>query len=263
MSDAARPGSGEEADRGLGKKVFFLYPSAMVKNAVIQELMQQEYEVYTVKDPAAMLRGLKRYPDSVVFVNINEGLDAARWEEWIRSVRESAKTAQACIGVLSNTDDALLRGTYLTGIGVQCGFTVLKSDAAAALRQILENLRKVEAKGRRRYLRAGRGIGASINLPIDNVFINGQIRDISAVGFSCVLDQNPNLARNVLIQNIQLKILGRILKVEGIVYGSRDEEDGSRCYVLLFTQRVDSDTRSRIRGGIQQYLQSSMDRELK
>ncbi|MDR2747843.1 MAG: PilZ domain-containing protein [Treponema sp.] len=253
--------SGGTADI-LGKKVFFLYPSAMIKNTIIQELIQQEYEVYVTKNHEALLRYLKRDGTPVVFVNINEGPEKARWEEWVRSILGSGGAAKTSIGILTNTNDEALRGKYVTEIGVQCGFTVVKSDVTTALRQILESLRAVEAKGRRKYLRAGKEIGASINLPVNSTFVNGQVKDISAVGFSCILDQNPSLAKNALLQNIQLKLQGRILKVEGIVYGSRDEEEG-RCYVFLFTQRVDSDTRARIRDSIQQHLQAKMDEELK
>jgi hypothetical protein len=251
------------ADNIQGKKIFFLYPSAVIQNTIIKELIQQEYEVYAVKNHTALLQYLKRDPGVVVFINISEGPGKAQWEEWVRSVLGPRGSSPVRIGILTNANDEDLRDKYITDIGVQCGFTVIKSDVAAALQQIQESLRVEEAKGRRKYLRAGKEIGASINLPFDNGFINGQVRDISTVGLSCVLDQNPSLAKNTLFQNIQLKIQGRILKVEGIIYGSRDEEDGSHCYVVLFTQRVDSDTRARIREGIQQYLQARMEEELK
>ncbi|MDR3248102.1 MAG: PilZ domain-containing protein [Treponema sp.] len=247
----------------LGKKIFFLFPSAVIQNTIIPELVQQEFEIYISKDSSAMLRGLKRYPDSVVFVNINDGMDTARWEGWIRSVLGSPETKAVSIGILTGTNDEELRKKYSAEIAVQCGFTVIKSDVTAAIRQILESLRVVEAKGRRKYLRALLSNGATINLPFNNTFVNGVIRDISTVGFSCVLDQDPGLAKNVLFQDIQIKLQSQILKVEGIVLGSRQEEDGKYCYVILFTQRVDPDTRARIRRYIHQYYQAKMDDELK
>ena len=51
----------------LGKKIFFLHPSAFVQNEVISELVQLEYEVYVVKDEIALLRALRKYPHSIVF----------------------------------------------------------------------------------------------------------------------------------------------------------------------------------------------------
>jgi hypothetical protein len=261
MNDTEEPGGPRAADI-LGKKVFFLYPSAMIQNTIIQELIQQEFEVYTVRDYGIMLRGLKKYPDSVVFVNINEGMELPAWENWVRSVIAAPDITGACVGILTSTNDEELRGKYLTEIRVQCGFTVVKSDVERATRQILEALRAVNAKGRRKYLRASLTGGATINIPFKDAFINGFIRDISTVGFSCVLEPDPNLAKNALFQGIQIKLQSQLFNVEGIVFGSREEADGVSCYVLLFTQRVASETRARIRRSIQQYLQTLMDKEL-
>jgi hypothetical protein len=257
-----------DIDNVLGKKVFFLYPSAVIQNTIIQELIQQEFEIYITKDPAALQRGLKKYPASVVFINIDEGMAAHewaahQWENWVRSVVGAPETLGVSIGILAGTTDENLRKKYIDGIGISCGFTVIKSDVTPAIRQILESIRVADAKGRRKYLRAVLENGGTINLPFNNTFVKGIIKDISAVGFSCVLDQNPVIAKNILFQDIQIKLQSQILKVEGIVLGSRQEENGSRCYVVLFTQRVDPDTRAKIRSYIQQYFQSKMDEELK
>jgi hypothetical protein len=250
------------SDDPLGKKIFFLCPSAVIQNTIVQELIQQEFEIYVVKDPSVMLRGLKKYPGSVVFVNLNEGMDIPKWEGWVRSVLGSQE-AGASIGILTGTGDEELQKKYVTEIKVQCGFTVIKSDVNPAIRQIMESLRLVNAKGRRKYLRAILETGATINLPVNGTFVNGVIKDISTVGFSCVLDQNPVLNKNTLFQDIQVKLQSQLLKVEGIVFGSRQDENGNSCYVILFTQRVDPDTRARIRRYIQQCYQAKMDEELK
>jgi hypothetical protein len=262
MGDAREAGGNVPADTTLGKKVFFLCPSAVIQNTIIKELIQQEFEVYTVKDPGAMRRGLARYPHSVVFVNINEGLGFAEWEQWVRSVQGAPETAETSIGVLTSTNDEELRDKYLTQIGVRGGFTVIKSDMDRALRQILEILRVTGAKGRRKYLRAFLKDGAAVSLPLNNAFIKGSVKDISSVGFSCVLDQNPSLTKNALFQDIQIKFQNQLLNVEGIVMGSREEDADGRCHVVLFTQRVHADTRARIRRSIQQYLQVTLDKEL-
>jgi hypothetical protein len=262
MGDMTESGGTVPADNILGKKVFFLCPSAVIQNTIIQELIQQEFEIYTVKDPGAMLRGLGRYPHAVIFVNLNEGLEFAGWEEWVRSVLAAPAAAGISVGILTSTNDEELRNKYLTQIGVQGGFTVITSDVDKALRQILEILRVTGAKGRRKYLRALLKDGTTISLPFKDAFIKGFVRDLSSVGFSCVLDQNPSLTKNALFQGIQIKFQNQLLNVEGIVIGSREEADGGRCYVILFTQRVNPDTRARIRRSIQQHLQTNLDKEL-
>jgi hypothetical protein len=125
-------------------------------------------------------------------------------------------------------------------------------------------LQNAEAKGRRKFIRAAPGYDSNttINIPMHGAFVNGEIRDISVVGISCTLEGSPEIAKNVLIKDIQIKLQTSLLKVEGIVFGSR-MNDGERIYVILFTQRIDLDVRTRIRKYIQQNLQTKMDGELK
>jgi hypothetical protein len=55
-----------------GKKVFFVYPTPAVQSQVITELIQQEYEVYVCKDHIQLVRVLKEYPASLLFLNIDD-----------------------------------------------------------------------------------------------------------------------------------------------------------------------------------------------
>jgi hypothetical protein len=102
----------------------------------------------------------------------------------------------------------------------------------------------------------------TINLPLNGTYVNGTIKDISVVGLSCAFDEDPGLAKNTLFQNIQIKLQSALLKVEGIIFGSRT--DGlARIYVILFTKRTDPEVKVKIRKYIQQNLQAKMDGELK
>jgi hypothetical protein len=147
---------------------------------------------------------------------------------------------------------------------VACGYTVLKKDLSVPMRQILEILKTEEAKGRRKYLRAGieNSASATVNMPYNSVFLNGVIKDISTVGFSALFEEDPEMTKKSLFQNIQVKLQSTILKVEGIVFGSRMEEF-RKLYVILFTQRIDPSVRTRIRKYIQQIFQTQMDALLK
>ena len=42
----------ENNELDLGKKVFFLYPPSVVRDDLIKRLLEQEYEVYMLKDIA-------------------------------------------------------------------------------------------------------------------------------------------------------------------------------------------------------------------
>jgi hypothetical protein len=248
----------------LGKKVFFLHPSAVVRNDVAAELIQQEYEVYLVKDHVSLRRILKKYPDSIVFADIDEQMPEKDWEAWIRGVMNDPETSQVSIGILSVNDDEVLQRKYINSVKVQCGYTVLKSDLKSSINQILDALKTVDAKGRRKYLRATTEAETvtTINLPVNGTFVNGTIKDISVVGLSCAFTEDPALVKNTLFKDVQVKLQSMLLKVEGIVFGSR-MDGSSKIYVLLFTQRIDPDVRTKIRKYIQQNFQNKMDIELK
>jgi len=256
--------TGGASENITGRKIFFLYPTAVVQNRIISELVQQEYEAYLVKDKDAFKRVLKKYADSIVFVDINEGMPEKEWETWITGVMHSPETQAVSIGVVTANDDELIKRKYLIMVKVPCGYTVLKFDLDKAITHIIDVLQGANAKGRRKYLRAvtGREGNTTVNLPLNGMFVNGHIKDISVVGFSCVLDGNPDIAKNTLLKDIQVKLQTSLLKTEGIVIGSR--MDGKeKVYVFLFTQRVDPGVRTRIRKYIQHNLQTKMDAELR
>ncbi|MDR1307388.1 MAG: PilZ domain-containing protein [Treponema sp.] len=247
-----------------GKKIFFIHPSAFVQNNIITELIQQEYEVYAVKDEVKLQKLLRTYPDSIVFASIDEALPADKWEGWIRSVMEDEASKTVSIGILSNTNNEEARRFYLNTIKVSCGFTSVKMDKNRVVAVMADMLKMTGAKGRRKHLRADtRGeTGITINVPYDGGFINGGIRDISVVGLSCVFEQDPELEKNSLFPDIQIKLQSVLLKTEGIVFGFR--MDGSdKVYVFVFTPKTDPAVHVKIRSYIQKNLQSRIDAELK
>ena len=246
----------------LGKKIFFLYPSAVVQNRVTEELIQQEFEVYILKDHVKMRKILRKYPDSVVFVNLFDGMTEKEWEGWIKSVQAEEATSNAVIGIIGAGDDEALRRKYINEIKIRGGYIVIKSDLNLAMKQLFDILKTVDAKGRRKYIRAitENEANATVNFPRNGIFVNGNIKDISVVGLSCFFADDPNFPKNSLHPDIQIKLQSTIIKAEGIIFGSR-MDGNTKIYVVLFTQRIDPEARARIRRYIQSNLQSKMDAE--
>ncbi|MCL2007277.1 MAG: PilZ domain-containing protein [Treponema sp.] len=248
----------------LGKKVFFLHPSAVIQNRVIAELAQEEFEVYSIKDEVKLKDQLVKYPDSLVFACINEGLKSDGWEKWIRETMADQATANVGIGVITLSDNEADRQKYTEQLKVKCGYIVIKSNIAQFNRQMAIILNHCEAKGRRKFIRLSTegDTNTTVNIPMSGTFLNGHIRDISVVGFSCNFTEDPELAKNKLFPAVQLRLHSQLLNVEAIAYGSRAEDD-KKTYVMLFSQKVDSDERSKIRKFIHATLQARMDHELR
>jgi hypothetical protein len=249
----------------LGRKIFFLYPSAIMKNDVAGELIQQEYEVYIAKDHQTLRRALKRYSNSVVLVNIDDRMSESDWEVWVKDVMADPATSKVQIGILSANEDEVLQRKYINTVKVHCGYTIIKSDVRPAVKQLLDILKAVNAKGRRKYVRATSENEAltTLNLPHNGKYVKGIIKDISVVGLSCFFsEEDPELEKNSLCSDIQIKLQSMLLKAEGIVFGSR--MDGlQKIYVILFTQRIDPDIRTKIRKYVQANIQAKMDEEFK
>jgi hypothetical protein len=246
-----------------GKKIFFLYPSALIQNEIAAGLVQRELEVYIVKDHVRLRRILKRYPDSIVWVNIDNGMPEKEWDGWIRNILNDSATANIVFGILSSESNGVLGLKYTEVIKVKCGYVVVKKDTRSAIIQIFERLKAVDAWGRRKYIRVTSDNEAltTINLPYNNDFIKGVIKDISVAGLSCCFSEDPNIDKNSLISNIQIKLQSVLLKAEGIVFGSR--MDGlDKIYVIIFTQRTDPEVRVKIRKFVQASLQVRMDKEM-
>jgi hypothetical protein len=247
----------------LGKKIFFLYPSAIIQNEIASDLIQQEYEVYIVRDHTSLRRVLRTYPDAIVFVNIDDQLPEKDCEAWIRGLLNDPATASVGIGVLSSAENEALQRKYVNSVGIRGGYTVIKSDISKAIISLMEVLKAFDARGRRKYIRVTmENNQATINIPLNGQYINGVIKDISVAGFSCSFEQDPQFDAKTLCKDIQIRLQSMILKTEGIVFGSRI--DGLiTTYVFLFTQRIDPDVRTKIRKYIQALLQGRMNILLK
>ena len=248
----------------LGKKVFFLYPAALIQNQIAAELAQEEFEVYTVRDENKLKRVLHNYKDSIILVNINEGLKESAWEEWIKGLIANPETPDLLVSVISMGNDDTLKRKYTELLKGRGGFMVLKSDMAMMTKQLIDILNGMNAKGRRKYIRAitENETNTTVNLPINGTYVNGMIKDLSVVGFSCSFADDPNLTKNSLFGDLQLRLQSQLIKAEGIVFGSR-MEGTEKVYVILFTQRINPDVKTRIRKYIQSNLQSKMDIELR
>jgi hypothetical protein len=260
MSDENKT-QGAQSNNITGRKIFFLYPTTSIINHVIVELAQNEYEAYVAKNHERLTPVIKKNPDCVILINIDEKFSSQEWEKWMNGIIKSTPSIK--IGVFSSNNNEEFRENFIKNNSFTCCFMPLKLDMTKATDSILEMLNTLNVKGRRKYLRAttDNKTKTVINIPYSGDYIHGVIRDISVVGVSCVFDQDPDLSKNSLLKDIQIQLQSVLLKVESVVLGSR-VDGGERIYVLLFTQRIDPDVRTKIRKFIQQNLQRKMDTEI-
>ena len=144
--------------------------------------------------------------------------------------------------------------------GSRAGSLSSKLGSEESTKILLTTLKAAEAKGRRKFVRASceHDTISSLNVREGQLDVTGTLRDMSVVGFSCVLDPDPEFQKNTVLHDIQLRLRGTLVHTEAIVFGKREEE--RTTYVMLFTPRMEPLTRQKIRAYIQAALQFEIER---
>ncbi len=240
----------------MGRKVFFLYPHSVIQNDMINILINNEYEVYSISDHNRMLEISKIFPESILFINIDEKLDHEEWEKYIKSMLESQENISR-IGILTYNKDQQLAQKFLMEMMLPCGFILLSLSLEQSAITILKTLKVNEAKGRRKFLRASNfdSDNTKLNFKYNDLLYSGNITDISVVGMAIVLNEDIIIPLHTYIENIQLQLKGIICRVNGIVAAHRNNSNGS-C-VLMFSDIEELSTK-KIHNFIYSNLQNNM-----
>jgi uncharacterized protein YjaZ len=252
------------AIRDTGKKVFFLYPHSVIQEKLIDTIVDNEYEVYMVNDHNKLDNINRIYRESIVFINIDEGLPEPEWEKRIRSFSEDSENCHLDFGILTYNANQSLAEKYLMDMMVSCGFIRLKLGLNESIEIILKTLIANEVKGRRKYVRASpQAEDASFNYKDEyDVLITGQINDISSVGMAVTFNSKIKMQKNSLLKGIQIKLKGALIKVNGVVIGFREIEDSKIIHVLLFDSSATQEVKRKLRLYIHKLLQDDVNKVL-
>ena len=245
-----------------GNKVFFLYPHSVIQNEMIIELIRNEYEIYIISDHEKIIPILRKYKDSILFINIDTILQEDEWEKYIKEIMQNNEIEGTKIGILTYNNDKALAEKYLMEILVPCGFIKLSLGIAASTNIIIKVLDANEVKGRRKYVRANcmNMSMTSFNAKIGEKYYTGKIMNISSAGMSCAFDENVDIELKTFIPDIQLKLKGVICKISGVIGGIRRSENTT--YVILFDKKKSKETRFKISHFVFKCLQNAINAEL-
>ena len=242
-----------------GKKVFFLYPQSVIQDELISFLLRDEYEVYFLNDHLKASRVLKRFSNSICFINIDDGLKEAEWEQYIKDLRSDSEIKGLQIGILSYNNNPGLMQKYLMDIAVECGFVQLKLGIKQSTNIILKVLEANEAKGRRKFVRANceNDPRVILNFSYKDLIFEGEIIDISSVGLACEFKQTIPVDNKTVLQKIQLNLRGSLIQVDGLILSRRF--DNERILVIVFNPRPKEKELDKIHIFIHKTLQKTID----
>ncbi len=260
MSDVNQPSDrvakASETGHG-GRRVFFLYPPSVIEDSMIQFLITAQYEAAIIKDHRSLMPVIKKFPNSIIFCNLDAKMDENELEKLIRHVVETREQHGCEIGVLSYNQDPQLAEKYLIDIGVTAGYVTLKIGFEQSARIIIKTLEAAEARGRRQFVRVKVPTGkGSMGFNLGRQRIDGELLDVSVAGVACRLPEN--FETGTPIEDIQLRLWGTIASVSGKIAGFRGSK-GSYTYVIMFDEPVSSLVRGRVYTFIRKVLQSQVD----
>jgi hypothetical protein len=242
-----------------GKKIFFLYPHSVIHDELLDQLIMSSFEAYVLRDHKRARGLLTRFPDSIMFINIDQGLKEEEWEAYIREIQQNEKTKACRLGILSYNTDRDLMQKYLMDMAVPCGYIQLKLGLQESTRIILSALNANEAKGRRKYIRVSCAdeINATMNYKNDETTYYGKLLDISSAGIAVRIDHFGDFPPNSLLRDVQLKLRGSLVMINLILIGKR--RDSRNVWIFLFDPRMKAEHKLTIHHFIKQKLQRYID----
>ena len=242
-----------------GKKIFLLFPHSVIKDEMLDLLIMAGYETYTTFDDKKARKLLAKFPGSIMFINIDEGLKEKEWEAYVREILENPATKDSKLGIMSYNQDRVLMQKYLMELAIPCGYIQLKLGLQESTKIILTALEANEARGRRKHIRAEceDDMNATVNFKDHAGLNHGKILDISSVGIAAKFDKSMNMAINSTIKDVQLKLRGGLVLTDMIYMGQR--RDNKFVWIMLFDNRVSPENRLTIHRYIKQCLQKYID----
>lgn len=242
-----------------GKKIFFLYPQSVIQDELISILLKNEYEVYFLNDHVKATRILKRFPNSICYINIDDGLKEEEWEAYIKNLKADEAIKNLELGILSYNNDPNLMQKYLMDIGVKCGFIQLKLGVKQSTDIILKVLEVNEAKGRRKFVRANceNDPRVIMNFGYKESSYEGRIIDISSVGIACEFNDTIPIDNKTIIPKIQLNLRGSLVQADAIIISRRHDSD--RILVMVFNPRPKEAELEKVHNFIHKTLQKTID----
>ena len=239
--------------RSTGRKVLFIDPPSVIEDQMIQFLITAQYEAAVVKDVAQIQPLLQKYPDAVIYFNLDSRTGKEVQEKIMTNILSSKKQNNYVVGILSYDKNEEVAQKYLMEMGASGGYITLDLGFKKSAQILVRALDAAEAKGDRQYVRVKvpNGKGA-LNIETETEKYSGEIIDISIVGMACTI--NTTFSKGTYLQNIQMRLWGQLINISGTVAGNRDSS-GTQISVIMFDPDLDPKTRSKINMFLKRVMQ--------
>jgi len=237
----------------FGRKIFFICPSYIMEKYLIENLRQNEYEVYIIKEYRKAKSVLSKFPDSMCFINIDEELSFSEWFNFMKSFQESDVLKGIYLGILTETASMEDKDKFMMNITLPGGFNRV-NKTEKFVNNIMAILDLNGAKGRRKYLRFDTRTAKDVSgyMTSEGKLYSINIKDLSSAGFAIIYKQElVNLfQKNTLIRNLCLNVGRKSMVCSCIIFNTQLNQDGTAMSVLMLTNENPEETKTYIRNYI-------------
>jgi len=248
----------------MGRRVFFVNPPFYVTNVIIPRLTAMEFEVYSLDNFRLVKPVLRKYPDSICFINIDDSsLDFDGWFRFVESFEKDEVLSTIFFGVISQYAPKPTRMDFMLNVQLPAGFIQYTPDHDALVEIFTAILEMNGALGKRKYIRADCGrdpqIYAEVDLRVQKLPL--MIQNISSVGIACYLGPNQlNLLEEKAVYRVTLNLKEQAYPGSVVVLMKR-EIQGTNVAIMLFGQGLALSSKNMIREFIRKRIQFNLDEE--
>lgn len=254
----------------FGRKVFFLNLSQILKDIIINPLRELEYEVFTISDYKSAKNILRKYPDSILFVNIdiheNNKLSTNQWFNFLHSLQNDPELKNIFSGVITKRMTTSEQNFFMLNLQIPAGLISIRNGNDDLLESLINVLDLNGAKGRRQYVRSRcqDTTNAYIKCLVGTTPMNLKINDISSVGISCYLpnEQTSLFQPNYLIRDIDILLNRDNSKCDAVVLTTKPFKDDLSLIVLLLVKGTPRSVKNSIRGFVFNQIQREINKSI-
>ncbi len=240
-----------------GRKIFYLFPQGNFHQSIVQHIIREEYEVYTLSDYKRGLPLIFQYNGAIIFLNLD---GVAKDQKLIYAVRDFCRqSSNRSIDLFLLTHDAEKQKwaeKHMNQIE-NCSVIEIENtvdEFKVHLDSILNNL---QAQGQRKYVRFGSNSEQLTRATFyrKEKLYKGTLHDVSSAGLSFTLEDEHPLSLRSKLQNITIDLGYSIDGLSGTVTIKRRLPDNRVLHVLLFDKNMEEETKEHLRFVIHASLQ--------
>lgn len=240
-----------------GRKIFYFFPQGNFHQSIVQHIIREEYEVYTLSDYKRGLPLIFQYNGAIVFINLDGIEQDPKLLSAVRDFcRQSSNRSIDLFLITQHEEKKQWAEKYVKQVET-CTVLVIESAVNGFTAHLDTILNSLQAQGQRKYVRFGSNNEQLTHITFyrKEKLYKGALHDVSSAGLSFTLEEGQPLSLRSKLTHITVDLGYTIDGLSGSVTIKRRLPNNSVLHVLLFDKNMDEDTKEHLRFVIHASLQ--------